>query len=119
MMTVSALMYADYRTPSTIDYPNLLKLTNAITKSSVEVEKMARLMIFNALAHNYDDHLKNFAFLCHEPPAPGEKETWTLTPAYDVTFSTATGEHTTDFGGRTLPSQPGSGSWRSAVSTSI
>jgi len=105
MMTVSALMYADYRTPSTIDYPNLLKLTNVITKSSVEVEKMARLMIFNALAHNYDDHLKNFAFLCHESKAPGEKENWTLAPAYDLTFSTAMGEHTTDFGGRT-PAKP-------------
>lgn len=104
MMTVSALMYADYRTPSTIDYPDLLKLTHVITRNASQVEKMARLMIFNALAHNHDDHLKNFAFLCHEAQS-GEQETWTLAPAYDVTFSTAMGEHTTDFGGRT-PAKP-------------
>lgn len=41
MMTVSALMYADYRALSSIDYPNLLKLTQVLTRSSVEVEKMA------------------------------------------------------------------------------
>lgn len=105
MMTVSALMYADYRALSSIDYPNLLKLTQAMTKNSVEVEKMARLMIFNALSHNHDDHAKNFAFLCHDPAKPGEKETWALTPAYDVTFSNAMGEHTTDFGGRN-PGKP-------------
>lgn len=105
MMTVSALVYANYRALSSIDYPNLLKLTQAITKNSAEVEKMARLMIFNALCHNHDDHAKNFAFLCHDSVKPGEKETWTLAPAYDVTFATAMGEHTTDFGGRN-PGKP-------------
>ncbi len=105
MMTVCALMYADYRALSSIDYPNLLKLTQLLTRSSVEVEKMARLMIFNALSHNHDDHAKNFAFLCQEPGKPGEKEVWTLAPAYDVTFSNAMGEHTTDFGGRN-PGKP-------------
>lgn len=99
MMTVSALMYADFRMPS-IDYPNLLKLTLMMTKSAAEVEKMARLMIFNALAHNHDDHAKNFAFLCHEPTVQGEPVRWALAPAYDVTFSNAQGEHTTGFGGR-------------------
>lgn len=105
MMTVSALMYANYRALSSIDYPNLLRLTQVMTRSAVEVEKMARLMIFNALSHNHDDHAKNFAFLCHDPARPGEKETWTLSPAYDVTFANAMGEHTTDFGGRN-PGRP-------------
>lgn len=105
MITVSALMYANYRALSSIDYPNLLKLTYAITNSSAEVEKMARLMIFNALCHNHDDHAKNFAFLCHAPEKPDEKESWALAPAYDVTFANAMGEHTTGFGGRT-PGKP-------------
>jgi serine/threonine-protein kinase HipA len=105
MMTVSALMYANYRALSSIDYPNLLKLTQVMTNSSAEVEKMARLMIFNALCHNHDDHAKNFAFLCHDPVKTGDKEVWTLAPAYDVTFANAMGEHTTDFGGRN-PGKP-------------
>jgi serine/threonine-protein kinase HipA len=104
MMTAAALLYADFRLPS-IEYAGLLRLTQMLTRSSVEVEKMARLMIFNALSHNYDDHAKNFAFLCHEPTKPGETETWTLAPAYDLTFSNASGEHTTGFGGKT-PGKP-------------
>jgi serine/threonine-protein kinase HipA len=105
MMTVSALVYANYRALSSIDYPNLLRLTQTMTNSAAEVEKMARLMIFNALCHNHDDHAKNFAFLCHDPVKPGDKEIWTLAPAYDVTFANAMGEHTTDFGGRN-PGKP-------------
>ncbi|MCG3472360.1 type II toxin-antitoxin system HipA family toxin [Xenorhabdus bovienii] len=100
MMTVSALMYADFRMPS-MNYPNLLKLTYMLTKSAAEVEKMARIMVFNALSHNYDDHTKNFAFLCNKPSFTNTNDDWkwTLSPAYDLTFSNALGEHTTGFGG--------------------
>jgi serine/threonine-protein kinase HipA len=104
MMTVAALMYADFRAP-TMDYSQLLKLTHALTKSAAEVEKMARLMIFNALSHNHDDHAKNFAFLCDEPAQSGDEATWTLAPAYDLTFAEARGEHTTAFGGHGKPTR--------------
>lgn len=98
MMTVSALVYADFRAPS-MDYSQLLKLTSALTKSAAEVEKMARLMIFNAVFHNYDDHTKNFAFLC------SESGVWTLSPAYDLTFSDGMGEHSTAFSGHGKPTR--------------
>jgi serine/threonine-protein kinase HipA len=61
---------------------------------------MARLMVFNALAHNRDDHAKNFAFL-------GDTTGWRMTPAYDLTFSSTSGrgnEHTTAFAGASKPS---------------
>lgn len=99
MMTVSALLYANYRMPS-MEYMSLLKLTQYLTEDAGEVEKMARLMIFNALSHNHDDHTKNFSFLCHDS-SNGQKGTWKLSPAYDLTFSNAMrGGHTTGFGGR-------------------
>ncbi|ASL25595.1 type II toxin-antitoxin system HipA family toxin [Azotobacter chroococcum] len=104
MMTASALMYADFRAP-TMDYSGMLKLTNVLTRSAKEVEKMARLMIFNALSHNYDDHTKNFAFLYNESENPGEEGRWTLAPAYDLTFSEARGEHTTAFSGHGKPTR--------------
>jgi len=104
MMTVAALMYADFRAP-TMDYRDMLKLTHVLTKNAAEVEKMARLMIFNALSHNYDDHTKNFAFLCNEPVQPGGEAAWGLAPAYDLTFSEARGEHTTAFSGRGKPTR--------------
>lgn len=46
-------------------------------------------MVFNVVAHNRDDHAKNFAFMLDE--ATGD---WSLTPAYDLTFSAGPGgEH--------------------------
>lgn len=104
MITVSALVYADFRAP-TMDYSQLLKLTSALTKSAAEVEKMARLMIFNAVFHNYDDHTKNFAFLYHEPQDKNERGAWTLTPAYDLTFCDGMGEHSTAFSGHGKPTR--------------
>ena len=97
MLTASSLLYADHRMPS-LDYGDLLRATWAITGHAGEVEKMARLMVFNALTHNRDDHAKNFAFLF-------DGGRWQLAPAYDLTFSRTGGmadEHTTAFAGAGL-----------------
>ena len=80
MHTASGLLHSDFRTPS-LDYEDLLNLTGALTKDIREVEKIYRLAVFNILAHNRDDHAKNFSFLMDE------KGTWKLAPAYDLTFS--------------------------------
>ena len=84
MHTVSGLIHSNYRFPSH-DYEDLLALTSAITKDIREVEKMFRLAVFNVMAHNRDDHAKNFSFLMDEF---GE---WKLSPAYDLTFSNGPG----------------------------
>ena len=80
MHTASGLLHSDFRTPA-LDYEDLLNLTGALTKDIREVEKMYRLAVFNVLAHNRDDHAKNFSFLMNE------KGDWKLAPAYDLTFS--------------------------------
>jgi serine/threonine-protein kinase HipA len=47
-------------------------------------------MVFNVLAHNRDDHVKNFAFLLDD--ATGQ---WSLSPAYDLLYTPGPGgEHT-------------------------
>jgi len=97
MMTASGILYADHRVPS-LDYSDLLKTTHAVTNHAAEVERMARLMVFNALTHNHDDHAKNFAFL-------HDQGRWTLAPAYDLTYAPVQGfadEHTTSFNGSGL-----------------
>ncbi|MDT4820592.1 hypothetical protein FQZ97_537380 [compost metagenome] len=97
MVTASGILYADYRAPS-LDYSDLLKTTNAVTNHAAEVERMARLMVFNALTHNHDDHAKNFAFL-------HDQGRWVLAPAYDLTYAPVRGyadEHTTSFNGAGL-----------------
>jgi len=48
-----------------------------------------RVMVFNVMAHNRDDHVKNFAFIMDDD---GQ---WSLAPAYDLNFAEGPGgEHT-------------------------
>lgn len=80
MHTACGLLHSDFRTPS-LDYEDLIALTSAITRDAREIEKLYQLAVFNVLAHNRDDHSKNFSFLMDE------KGEWKLSPAYDLTFS--------------------------------
>ncbi|HLB56594.1 MAG TPA: type II toxin-antitoxin system HipA family toxin [Coxiellaceae bacterium] len=91
--TAAGLLHVDFRTPS-LDYQDLLSLTEVLTRDHREVEKMYRQAVFNVLSHNRDDHAKNFSFLMNEQ---GE---WILSPAYDLTFSSGLGgeQSTTVFG---------------------
>ena len=74
------LLHADFRT-SSMDYGGLLKLTQILTRNYQEVAQMVRLMIFNVMAGNKDDHSRNFSFMLDEG------NTWKLAPAYDLTKS--------------------------------
>jgi serine/threonine-protein kinase HipA len=91
--TVSGLLSLDHRVP-TLDYTSVLAATWQLTRDHREVLAMFRLMTFNVLAHNRDDHSKQFSFLMD---ANG---TWAASPAYDLTFSEGlNGEHTTTIDG--------------------
>jgi len=93
MHTLGGLVDADFRMPS-LDYTDVLKVTQALTRHAADVERAFALMVFNVVAHNRDDHSKNFSFLMDEQ---GE---WRLAPAYDLTCSTGiNGEHTTSVAG--------------------
>ena len=81
MHSLSGLLHADHRTPS-LDYDGFLKATQVLTKDITQVEKAFRLACFNVLAHNRDDHAKNFSYLLDD--ATGQ---WSLAPAYDLIFS--------------------------------
>lgn len=79
--TASGLLHSDFRVPA-LDYQDLLALSSLLTRDIRETEKMFRLAVFNVLAHNRDDHAKNFTFLMDD------KGEWRVSPAYDLTFST-------------------------------
>lgn len=85
MISVSALLETSHRLPN-LDYDLLMKLTMKLTDSFNECLKLYRLMCFNVFAHNRDDHSKNFSFLYLE-----NKRKWTLSPAYDLTYSNSIG----------------------------
>ncbi len=88
MHTLGGLLHADYRLPS-CDYDQLLRVARALTGDVRAVTECFRRMVFNVVAHNRDDHAKNFAFLMD---ARGQ---WSLSPAYDLVFARGPGgEHT-------------------------
>ncbi|MSP53388.1 MAG: type II toxin-antitoxin system HipA family toxin [Gammaproteobacteria bacterium] len=93
MHTVSGLLHADHRLPS-LDYEMLMKATSWLTKDVRECEKQFRQTVFNILAHNRDDHAKNFSFLMDD------QGTWQVSPAYDLVFSSGpAAEHSTSIMG--------------------
>ena len=59
----------------------LLRVTTALTRNIQEVENAYALACFNVLAHNRDDHAKNFSFLLNA------RNEWILSPGYDLVFS--------------------------------
>lgn len=96
-ITAAGLLGADYRIPS-LDYIQLMKLTRLLTTNEDEVWRMFRLMCFNYLINNKDDHAKNFTFLYYD-------NHWHLSPAYDLLPSSGiNGYHTTSFDGDIIPS---------------
>jgi serine/threonine-protein kinase HipA len=87
--TFGNLIEANFRIPSS-DYSDLLKATAILTRNYQHVLKVFRRMVFNVLTHNRDDHVKNFAFILDD-----KSGNWSVTPAYDLTFSKGPGgEHT-------------------------
>ena len=96
VITASGLLDADFREVS-LDYIALLQATGYLTQNPAEVEQMFRLMIFNVLTGNRDDHAKNFSFLWNDGK-------WELAPAYDLCPSDGFGgQHTTTINGKGSP----------------
>ena len=88
VVSIAGLIGADYRMPS-IDYTHIFQVCAALTHNVAELWKVYRLMVFNYLIENKDDHAKNFAFIYRN----GE---WHLAPAYDLLPSDGmNGFHTT------------------------
>ena len=86
--TFGNLIHANFRIPS-CDYRQLLEVTRILTRNHQDVLESYRRMVFNVLAHNRDDHVKNFAFRLTD------EGSWELAPAYDLVFSPGPGgEHT-------------------------
>ncbi len=80
MHSLGGLIHADHRSPS-LDYDMVLRVTLALTRNIQDAEKAYALACFNVLAHNRDDHVKNFSFLLNA------RNEWIFAPAYDLVFS--------------------------------
>lgn len=82
MVSAAALLETTHRIPN-LDYAQLMKLSMLVTEDISSCEELFRIMCFNVLAGNCDDHSRNFSFL-HDADNRGG---WRLSPAYDLTRS--------------------------------
>ena len=88
VISIAGLIGADYRMPC-IDYSHFFKVCSILSHNMAELWKVYRLMVYNYLIANKDDHAKNFAFIYRD----GE---WHFAPAYDLLPSDGmNGYHTT------------------------
>ena len=78
--SAAGLLHADFRVPGD-EYRLLFRLTDALTRDYSAKKELFRRAALNVLAHNRDDHLKNFGFLMDA------KGRWSLAPFYDFTYA--------------------------------
>ena len=96
VVSIAGLTGADYRVPS-IDYTHIFQVCAALTHSIAELWKVYRLMAFNYMIENKDDHAKNFSFIYRN-------DNWHLSPAYDLLPSNGmNGFHTTSINDSITP----------------
>ena len=79
--TLGGLIHVDYNSPGSSSYEEYLRCVLLLGMPYASVEQAYRRMLFNVLAVNQDDHVKNLSF--HMDP----RGKWRLAPAYDLTFA--------------------------------
>lgn len=81
MQSLGALTHISYQEPGVCGYELAAMYMKELGISYKEIEQFYRRMVFNCLAVNQDDHVKNISFLMDRAGK------WMLSPAYDITFS--------------------------------
>jgi serine/threonine-protein kinase HipA len=81
LQSLAALAHFDFNAAGAYSYEQAFNVIKRLGISMRALDQQFRRMIFNVVARNHDDHVKNIAFLM-------DKEgTWTLSPAFDVTYA--------------------------------
>ena len=81
MQSLGALAHFDFNQAGAYAYEQALLAIRQLRLPMSAVEEQFRRMVFNIIARNQDDHVKNTAFLMNRQ---GE---WSLAPAFDITYS--------------------------------
>lgn len=81
VQTAGALEHVSYNEPGTYSYEQALQLIRRLGMDTRAVEQQFRRMVFNVVARNQDDHVKNISFLMDRSGR------WSLAPAYDVVYA--------------------------------
>lgn len=81
MQSFCAMEHFDFRKAGTHSYEQALRTIRKLGMPMAMIEEQFRRMAFNIISRNQDDHVKNIAFLMNK------SGTWSLSPAFDVTYS--------------------------------
>jgi len=81
MQSLGALAHFDFNLAGAYSYEQALMAIRQLGLPMSTIEQQFRRMVFNIVIRNQDDHVKNIAFLMDKTGH------WTLSPAYDMTYS--------------------------------
>ncbi len=81
MQSLGALAHFDFNLAGAYSYEQALLVIHQLGLPMTAIEEQFRRMVFNIVARNQDDHVKNIAFLMDKA---GQ---WSLSPAFDLTYS--------------------------------
>ena len=79
--SLGALRHFDYNMPGAYAYEQAIETIRRLGLGMVAVKQQYRRAVFNIVARNQDDHVKNISFLMNRS---GQ---WRLAPAYDVAYA--------------------------------
>lgn len=81
MQTLGAIAHYDFNDETATSYEMAAGVLRKLNLPYEDMEQLCLRMIFNVLAKNCDDHVKNISFLMNR------KGVWRLAPAYDLTYA--------------------------------
>ncbi len=81
MQSLCAMAHYDFNMAGAYSYEQALQVIRRLGLPMKSIEQQFRRMVFNIIARNQDDHVKNMAFLMDK------SGNWSLSPAFDMTYS--------------------------------
>ncbi|WP_076792643.1 HipA domain-containing protein [Chlorobium sp. KB01] len=81
MQSLCGMAHYDFNQAGAYGYEQALQVIRRLELPMAAIEEQFRRMVFNIVARNQDDHVKNIAFLMDKSGK------WSLSPAFDMTYS--------------------------------
>lgn len=81
MQSLCGMAHYDFNQAGAYGYEQALQVIRQLGLPMSAIEEQFRRMVFNIVARNQDDHVKNIAFLMDRLGH------WSLSPAFDITYS--------------------------------
>ncbi len=81
VQSLGAMAHLDFNQAGVSSYEQAFEVIRRLCLGPDAIEEQFRRMVFNIVARNQDDHVKNIAFVMDRRGA------WSLSPAFDVTYA--------------------------------